>query len=316
MQRLFSSSINVLKSYPGSRKVIGGLRRLRDFTRRPPTLPKVAPEIYQMIAVRGTRRSMSVPKNFITEIPQAGIFEANLDAFVERDWRTFFAGKMLGQGLEIGALQRPLPKHDKMKVKYVDRFSVAQLREQYPELKDFAFIEPDYVTDAQLLGPIADNSQDFIVATYVFEHLRNPLLALKNWCRVVKPGGYIYFTAPDKRLGFDKKRVRTNIEHIILDYYQPLEERDFDHYLEYAVHVHNASDVGAIAEADRLAQMNYCIHFHVFIPSDVVNLINWFSENVYPVTLVEGPCMNPRDEECHFLLKVSSDRGKDVVPGN
>lgn len=42
-----------------------------------------------------------------------------------------------------------------------------------------------------------NNELDFLYASHVLEHFSNTLEVLKEWLRVVKPGGYVYFAVPD-----------------------------------------------------------------------------------------------------------------------
>lgn len=242
--------------------------------------------------------------SFVADIPLASVIEKNLQSFEVRDWRTYFSSKLSGRGLEIGPLHRPMVKHAGMQVEYIDRCTVAELREHYPELNELPLVEPDIIGDAENLAPIADQSYDFLISAHVIEHMKNPLGSLEQWCRVVKPGGKIYLIVPDKRAIFDKHRVRTTLGHIILDYRRPSADRDFEHYLDYAIHVHDQRDSAALVEADRLVETDYSIHFHVFIPTDIINLLNWFSENVRPLRILEGPCMTPGSDEFHFMLEV------------
>lgn len=51
--------------------------------------------------------------------------------------------------------------------------------------------------DAQTLPEIPDDKFDFISSSHCLEHMRDPLEALTNWLRVIKPGGYIVITVPD-----------------------------------------------------------------------------------------------------------------------
>lgn len=44
--------------------------------------------------------------------------------------------------------------------------------------------------------PIEDNTIDAVLCSEVFEHLKNPVLALKEFSRVIKPGGILLLTAP------------------------------------------------------------------------------------------------------------------------
>jgi len=222
-----------------------------------------------------------------------------------RDWRTYFSSKLMGDGLEIGPLHRPMVTHSGMNMKYVDRCTVAELREHYPELNDLPLVEPHILDDAESLKNVPNESFDFLISAHVIEHMKNPLSALEQWARVIKPGGLIYMIVPDKRVTFDKKRARTNTAHIVLDYKKPSAERDYEHYLDYAVHVHDKTDHDeAIAEADRLLEIDYSIHYHVFIPEDIVSLLQWFSNNIRPINIIEGPCRSEGSDEFHFLIGV------------
>ena len=237
-------------------------------------------------------------------IPQAVIEDPSLEMLLDRDWRTYYSRRLTGKGLEIGPLHRPMVRHDGMVMDYIDRCTVKELREHYPELNDLPLVEPTILGDAETLANVKDKSYDFIIAAHVIEHMKNPLFALENWCRVVKPRGKVYLIVPDKRVTFDRNRVRTNIEHIIQDYRSPSADRDYDHFIDYAVHVQKKTGTEALVEAERLLKVDYSIHFHVFLPVDILNLINWFSENIRPVKLIKGPSMSPGSDEFHLLLQV------------
>jgi SAM-dependent methyltransferase len=272
-------------------------RRLGRFVRRQAArrLSKVRGRWHLLITRFGPR------------VPQADVLERNLQAFAVRDWRRHFASRLHGRGLEIGALHRPLEKHPGMQVEYVDIHSAAELRAIYPELSDADLVDADIIDDAQTLSRVPSGGYDFVVAPHVVEHMRNPILALESWLRVLKPGGLLYLVVPDKRANFDGPRVRTSLAHLVLDYLRPSKERDYEHYLDYSVHVQKARWAGMIAEADRLEALGYNIHFHVFMPSDVVDLLRWMDLNVRRLEIVEGPSMSPGSDEFHLLVRVPAD---------
>lgn len=54
--------------------------------------------------------------------------------------------------------------------------------------------------DAQYLVTEHNEKYDFVHASHNLEHLVDPRVALTNWSRVTKPGGYIIITVPDERL--------------------------------------------------------------------------------------------------------------------
>lgn len=73
---------------------------------------------------------------------------------------------------------------------------------QYAELLGFESCKnwdrPD--GDAQLLASVADGHYDFLFSSHCLEHMVDPLVALRHWVRVVKPGGYIVVAVPDEEM--------------------------------------------------------------------------------------------------------------------
>ena len=53
----------------------------------------------------------------------------------------------------------------------------------------------DIISDITSI-PLPDNSVDAILCTEVLEHVPDPLAAIKEFSRLVKPGGYLLITAP------------------------------------------------------------------------------------------------------------------------
>lgn len=53
----------------------------------------------------------------------------------------------------------------------------------------------DIVSDITSI-PLPDQSVDAIMCTEVFEHIPDPIAALKEFTRLIKPGGYLLLTAP------------------------------------------------------------------------------------------------------------------------
>lgn len=241
----------------------------------------------------------------VIDVPQASVAEDNLQALELREWRNHFSDQLFGKGLEIGPLHRPMVRHDGMQITYIDRLSVEELRKQYPELSDLPLVEPDIIGDAQTMEGIPDDSYDFLISAHVIEHTKDPIGALEQWCRIVRPGGLIYLIVPDKRYTFDECRVRTTLEHLILDYRRPSADRDYEHYLDYAIHALGKRDSAAIESADGLHRTDYSIHFHVFQPSDIIQLLNWIDANVAGLDILEGPAKSPGSEEFHLLLRTS-----------
>jgi SAM-dependent methyltransferase len=69
--------------------------------------------------------------------------------------------------------------------------------------------------DAQLLDGIADQTIDFVYSSHILEHVNDACEALRNWYRVVRPGGYLILFVPDRDLYEKKLRLpsRWNPDH-------------------------------------------------------------------------------------------------------
>lgn len=81
-------------------------------------------------------------------------------------------------------------------------------KEAHPDWK-ILDVEPrpevDFVSDASCLSQFADNSIQAIYASHVLEHfyygLNNELfLTLKEWLRVLQPGGKLYISVPNLKI--------------------------------------------------------------------------------------------------------------------
>jgi SAM-dependent methyltransferase len=69
--------------------------------------------------------------------------------------------------------------------------------------------------DAQSLEGIYDYQYDFVYSSHTLEHMYKPDVALRNWWRVVKPGGFMILYVPDRDLYEKKNRLpsRWNYDH-------------------------------------------------------------------------------------------------------
>lgn len=69
--------------------------------------------------------------------------------------------------------------------------------------------------DAQYLAGIADESFDYVYSSHCLEHMYDVRVALKNWFRVVRKGGYLLLAIPHRDLYEKKKQFpsRWNSDH-------------------------------------------------------------------------------------------------------
>jgi SAM-dependent methyltransferase len=52
--------------------------------------------------------------------------------------------------------------------------------------------------DAQYMKGVEDDTYDFVHSSHCLEHMRDPVMAMRSWLRIIKPGGYCIVTIPDE----------------------------------------------------------------------------------------------------------------------
>jgi predicted SAM-dependent methyltransferase len=182
--------------------------------------------------------------------------------------REHLARWLTGHGIEIGALHRPLKVPASAHVRYVDRLPETELRKHYPELDGQPLAPVSILGSAEDLSSIQDDSVDFVIANHLLEHLEYPIRGLAEFHRVLRAGGLVYMALPDQRQTFDRYRALTPVEHLLLEHRSSNAERNRRaHYMDWVLHV-NGTPPGPQAEAEtnRLVEMGYSIHFHVWTP--------------------------------------------------
>jgi SAM-dependent methyltransferase len=128
-----------------------------------------------------------------------------------------------------------------------------------------------YIADATGLTSIEDQTYDFLLASHVLEHIANPVKALGEWRRVLKPGGYAVVLLPNKAHTFDHRRPDTTFAHLQQDFQNDVQDDDRTHLDEIlAVHDLELDKPAGTAEQFRERSLrnieNRCLHHHVFSP--------------------------------------------------
>src|SRR4051812_24637479 len=179
----------------------------------------------EVLAAQATRRRW---------VRRAGELASPAQRDVRAARRRLARAYLAGSGLEIGALHLPLPVPRRARVSYVDRMTSDELRHEYPELASYDLVDVDVVDDGQTLATVPDGSVDFVVANHFIEHTEDPIAALANHARVLRPGGVLFLAVPDKRRTFDAARPVTPLEHVVHDHIAgPVGSRR-GHYEEWA----------------------------------------------------------------------------------
>ncbi|MCH6254953.1 class I SAM-dependent methyltransferase [Puniceicoccaceae bacterium K14] len=179
-----------------------------------------------------------------------------------------------GQGAEIGAFKTPIPG---ISPYYIDKFDT------YDGEKCLV----DYLGDAVSL-PFENESLDFVASSHVLEHIANPIKALLEWQRVLKPGGVVYTVIPDRRFTFDHRRELTTAEHMIDDYRKGTTDCDAVHINDFIYGIDWSQTHPDIPENEvpnhQKSHSEYYekevtegreinLHFHVFEPQSFIELI-------------------------------------------
>lgn len=69
--------------------------------------------------------------------------------------------------------------------------------------------------DATFMRGVADESFDWVYSSHCLEHLHHPEIAIRNWWRILKPGGHLLIYVPHRDL-YEKKELlpsRWNPDH-------------------------------------------------------------------------------------------------------
>jgi predicted SAM-dependent methyltransferase len=224
--------------------------------------------------------------------------------------RSELARWLTGQGIELGALHQPLAVQPGVRVEYVDRLDVADLRQQYPELASLDLVPVSHIGSAEDLTGIGNDSLDFVIACHVLEHLEDPTRALHEIHRVLHDGGIFFCALPEPRVTFDREREMTSVDHLVRDHPAGLTSRE-DHFVDWVENVERHQPWWQTERPDPeerlrvLLDMDYSIHFHVWRPDtflDFLGAVRHEQSVVFEMLDFAG-CVPGVDDEFIFILR-------------
>jgi SAM-dependent methyltransferase len=171
-----------------------------------------------------------------------------------------------------------------------------------------------HILEAVDLREIPSASYDFLLSSHTLEHIANPIKALGEWKRIVKPCGTLILVIPHKDGTFDHQRPVTAFEHLLQDYRRDTAEDDLSH-LDEIMQLHDFSrDKGAPSKAyfhQRALKNphNRGLHHHVFDTALAVLLADHVglellqavpARPMHIVLVCRAPAQQPADNS-HFM---------------
>jgi SAM-dependent methyltransferase len=136
-----------------------------------------------------------------------------------------------------------------------------------------------WIREGSDLAAFADGSYDAVLSSHVLEHFADPLGALREWLRVLRPGGHLLCVVPHKAGTFDHRRPTTPLAHLVEDEERGTPEDDTTHIPEtLALHDLRRDPIGrdrARLERDvahNLAERH--LHHHVFTTRSLLRVLD------------------------------------------
>jgi SAM-dependent methyltransferase len=137
------------------------------------------------------------------------------------------------------------------------------------------------INDAVNITNITDESYDFLFSSHSLEHIANPLKAISEWLRIIKPGGHIIIIVPEKSACFDHKRAYSTFSTLLSQYESNAGEDDLS-TLPEILQNHDltmdppAGDLGSFTRRSLDNFNNRCLHHYVYNDELLHEICNYF----------------------------------------
>jgi len=149
-----------------------------------------------------------------------------------------------------------------------------------------------FISEATDLSEIATARYDFLLSSNCLEHVANPIKALAEWRRVIKPGGGLILVLPNRESNFDHQRSVTKFEHLLDDFTHDIGEDDLTH-LDEILALHDLSRDPAAGDLEQFRQRslknfeNRTLHHHVFDVPLIEKMLNHVGFEIVDMTTTE-----------------------------
>lgn len=186
-----------------------------------------------------------------------------------------------GSGAEVGAGDRPWPIPEAAHCFYGGVRDKGGLGDYFKNHD----VEFDGFLNAQTFEGIPSISFDFVISGHVIEHLPDPIGAIRETMRVLKPNGVFMLAVPDMRYTHDHQRPPTPLEHLLRDEQDGGAGTLRQAYEEHVIFVHPLSHPPIPAEeiaenVCRILEADMDIHFHAWSGRGFLELLEEIKKRI------------------------------------
>jgi SAM-dependent methyltransferase len=146
-----------------------------------------------------------------------------------------------------------------------------------------------YIADATDLHEVPTATYDFLLSSNCLEHVANPIKALVEWRRVLRPRGTLVLVLPNQKSNFDHRRPVTAMDHLLDDFAKNTAEDDLTH-LDEILALHDLSmdpPAGNLAQFRERSLQNFenrTLHHHVFDMPLIAQMLDYLEFEMLDAT--------------------------------
>ncbi len=217
-----------------------------------------------------------------------------------------------GEGLEIGAGSRPTKVSPGAIIHYADKRTPDELK---------TYFASDDIVNVESLSSFSGRKFDFVIAHHVLEHSANVIQTLIDWIFLLKNGGTLYISLPNRHITPDAARLLTPPTHFLLDYIYQATEDDYESREHICSFLWGWIDVGGLQGKTKLESAE-CVasalnsetndlHWHTFNIDTfnfVVNMAAILSGYTMELLLSQDGFNN--QDEHRLVCKMTKNSGK------
>lgn len=137
------------------------------------------------------------------------------------------------------------------------------------------------INDAVNISSIKNDCYDFCFSSHVLEHIANPLKAISEWLRIIKPNGSIIIVVPEKSVCFDHKRDYSKFSTLLSQFEKNVGENDLSTLNEILIK-HDlsmdppAGDLFSFTKRSVDNFNNRCLHHYVYNDELLMEICHYF----------------------------------------